>query len=69
MVLLIATIAGYLTWLTLGLSDQESAVRIGSAILVFLATGGALLHYVISCIKRHCQHQQRYARAPSASHD
>lgn len=65
MVALIATIVGLMTWLTLGLSDYEPLVRIGGSVLVFLAVGGTLLHYVVSCIQRHCQHKQRYARTPS----
>ena len=63
--LLIASIAGFLTWLTLGLSTYEPLLRIGGSVAVFLAVGGTLLHYVVSCIKRHCQHRQRFARAPS----
>jgi len=65
LVLLIASIAGFLTWLTLGLSSYEPLLRIGGSVAVFLAVGGTLLHYVLSCIRRHCQHRQRFARAPS----
>lgn len=65
MVALIATIVGFVTWLTLGLSTYEPLIRLAVGIAVFLAVGGTLLHYVSSCIQRHCQHQQRYARAPS----
>lgn len=64
--LIIAIIAGFLTWLTLGLSSYEPLLRIGGSVAVFLAVGGTLLHYVVNCIRRHCQHQQRFARAPSA---
>ena len=64
--LVIAIIAGFLTWLTLGLSSYEPWLRIGGSVAAFLAVGGTLLHYVVSCIRRHCQHQQRYARAPSS---
>jgi len=63
--LLIASIAGFMTWLTLGLSSYEPWLRIGGSVAVFLAVGGTLLHYVLSCIRRHCQHQQRFARTPS----
>lgn len=65
LVLLIASIAGFLTWLTLGLSADEPFVRIGGSAAVFLAVGGTLLHYVLSCIKRHCQHRQRFTRGPT----
>ena len=63
--LLIASIAGFLTWLTLGLSTYEPLWRIGGSVAAFLAVGGTLLHYVMSCIKRHCQHRQRFTRAAS----
>jgi hypothetical protein len=63
MVALIAASIGFLTWLTLGLSETEPMFRIGASAIAALAIGGTLLHYVISCMRRHCEHQQRFSRA------
>lgn len=65
MVVLIASIVGFITWLTLGLSEYQPLVRIGASVVVFLAVGGTLVHYVVSCIKRHCQHRKRFPSEPS----
>lgn len=62
MVLLVAGIVGFLTWLTLGLGDYEPLLRIGSSAAAFLAVGGTMLHYVVSCIRRHCRHQHEHRR-------
>ena len=62
MVALIAGIVSFITWLILGLSYPEPMFRLGGAILVFLAVGGTMLHYVVSCLRRHCRHQARFAR-------
>jgi hypothetical protein len=64
MVALIASIIAFLTWLTLGLSFTDPLIRVGGSVAVFVAVGGTLLHYVVSCLRRHCQHQERFARAP-----
>jgi hypothetical protein len=61
MVALIAGIVGFITWLTLGLSYPEPMFRLGGAIVVFLAVGGTMLHYVLSCLRRHCNHRARFA--------
>jgi len=67
LVAMIAAIIGVMTWLTLGLSTEDPLTRIGGAVAVFLAVGGTLLHYVLSCIQRHCKHQQQYGRTSSAA--
>lgn len=64
MVAVISAVLGFLTWLTLGLSEPSPLVRIGGGVAVFFAVGATLTHYVISCMRRHCRHQQRYARGP-----
>lgn len=64
MVILVAGVAGYLTWLTLVLSDvgiTERAIASGG---VFLAVGGTLVHYVIACMRRHCHHEKELAPRP-----
>jgi hypothetical protein len=42
----------------LGLSQVEPVARMATGAAVFLAVGGTLLHYVVSCLKRHCRHDQ-----------
>lgn len=44
------------TWLVLGLSAMDPLTRALIALGVFVGVGGTLLHYVISCLKRHCRH-------------
>lgn len=56
----IAVVVGFLTWLTMGLSEPEPMFRIGVTAAVFVAVEGTLVHYVISCIQRHCRHQAMY---------
>lgn len=55
-VFLVAGVAGYMTWLTLTLSAIGMAERAIASGGVFLAVGGTLLHYVISCMRKHCHH-------------
>ena len=64
LVLGIASVAGFATWLTLGLSVSEMPIRVAAGALAFLTVGATLLHYVLSCLKRHCHHGegQRPAR-------
>jgi hypothetical protein len=56
MVLLISSVLAFITWLVLGLSQVEHTVRLAAGAAVFLAVGGTLLHYVFSCLRRHCRH-------------
>ncbi|EXJ13725.1 hypothetical protein [Imhoffiella purpurea] len=54
---LITILIGFLTWLMLGLSPLGPLARLGIASAMFLVVGGTLLHYVLSCLRRHCRHQ------------
>jgi hypothetical protein len=56
MILGIASVIAFLTWLISGLSDLGALQRIGIALVAFMAVGGTLLHYVLSCLRRHCRH-------------
>jgi hypothetical protein len=56
MVFFIAGIGAYLTWLTLTYSQAGMTERILGTVIVFAAVGGTVLHYVLSCMKRHCRH-------------
>jgi hypothetical protein len=64
LVFAIASVAGFTTWLTLGLSLPDMPIRVGAGVLAFLTVGATLLHYVLSCLKRHCHHgeEERLAR-------
>ncbi|WP_245538949.1 hypothetical protein [Thioflavicoccus mobilis] len=53
MVAFIATIVTFVTWLTLSLTDVGRNEQIGASALVFFAVGGTLVHYVLSCMRRH----------------
>lgn len=67
MVLLISSVLAFITWLVLGLSQVESVARLAAGAAVFLAVGGTLLHYVLSCLKRHCRHDHDHRRASGHS--
>lgn len=55
MILLIASLASFMTWLSLSLSDVGPLPVAIACTGVFLAVGATLLHYVISCMRRHCR--------------
>lgn len=63
MILLISSVLAFITWLVLGLSQVEPVARMAAGAAVFLAVGGTLLHYVISCLKRHCRHDHEHQHA------
>jgi hypothetical protein len=56
MVALISFMAAFLTWLTVSLSGLGTTGRLLASGAVFIAVGSTLVHYVISCIERHCRH-------------
>ncbi|MFD2111820.1 hypothetical protein [Thiorhodococcus fuscus] len=57
MIFAITSVIGFLTWLVLGLSPLDPLARVAIAVVVFLVVGGTLLHYVVSCLRRHCRHK------------
>lgn len=72
MVLSFASLAAFLTWITLGLSVSELGPRALASGVVFLAVGGTLMHYVLTCLRRHCRHGKEHPleaklRRPAAS--
>lgn len=74
MVLLIASVTSFVTWVTLGLSIDETAPRALASAIVFLAVGGTMLHYVLTCLRRHCRHGKEHPlatrlRRPIPSHN
>jgi len=68
MVFVIASLSAFATWLTLTYSQAELIVRLGGSIIAFIAVGATLLHYVLTCMKRHCRHQKSPAKTHHPSH-
>jgi hypothetical protein len=66
-VFFVAGVSAYLTWLTLAYSELGMMKLIVGSGAVFLAVLGTLLHYVISCMKRHCRHGDETAHQHSAA--
>ncbi|MFW5724095.1 MAG: hypothetical protein ACOC26_01855 [Halochromatium sp.] len=58
----IAIMAGFVTWLTLGLSQPEPQLRLAAGLIAFVAVEVTLIHYVISCMRRHCRHHAHGAQ-------
>jgi hypothetical protein len=54
--LFIAGVTGFLTWLMLLYSQFSTIERIVWSTVVFVGAAATLLHYMISCMKRHCRH-------------
>jgi hypothetical protein len=63
MAFVITSILAFITWLVLGLSQIETLPRVAVAGVIFLAVGGTLVHYVVSCLKRHCRHDHSHGAA------
>jgi len=55
-VLFVASVSAFLTWLTLSYSELGKVQLVAGSSAVFLGVSATLLHYVISCMKRHCRH-------------
>ncbi|NBC48006.1 MAG: hypothetical protein GVY22_08450 [Gammaproteobacteria bacterium] len=58
----IASMTGFITWLTLGLSQPDPQLRIAVAVIAFVAVEATLVHYVICCMRRHCRHHSSPAQ-------
>lgn len=56
MVTAIAIMTGFVTWLTLGLSQPGPQLRLAVGLIAFVAVEATLIHYVVSCMRRHCRH-------------
>jgi len=63
MILVIAAVTGFTTWLVLGISVDDPGPRLVASVVAALAVGGTLLHYVLSCLKRHCRHDHKDPRS------
>jgi len=56
MVLFFSSVVAFLTWLMLGFVGADPIPTIIGTGLAFVAVGGTMLHYVLTCMKRHCRH-------------
>ena len=65
MILTIASVIAFLTWLILGLSAIEPLQRWLMTLGAFILVGATLLHYVLSCLRRHCRHDHSVAQGRS----
>ena len=66
MVFFLASVSGFITWLTLSYSQLGLLERVGGTALIFIAVGATLLHYVLSCMRRHCRHDHpKHAGVPA----
>jgi hypothetical protein len=68
MVLMISSVLAFITWLILGLSQVDPVMRLAAGAAVFLGVGGTLLHYVVSCLKRHCRHDHAQDQSHGRHH-
>lgn len=66
MIVAIAAMTAFLTWLTLSLTPAGPLPRLGATALAFFAAGGTLLGFVLSCLRRHCRHLEPDRQAPEA---
>lgn len=57
----ITCVIAFVTWLMLGLSAIAPWPRAAIAGGAFLAVGATLIHYVISCVRRHCRHDEQHS--------
>jgi hypothetical protein len=58
MALFVAGVSAFLTWLTLTYSQFGTVERIAGTMLVFVAVGTTIVHYMLACMRRHCRHDQ-----------
>lgn len=54
--LFISGFTAFLTWMMLLLSQFGATERVIVTAVVFLAAAATLIHYMLSCMKRHCRH-------------
>jgi hypothetical protein len=54
--LFIAGVAAFLTWLTLLYSQLDTTTRLVFSGAMFVGASVILIHYMLSCMKRHCRH-------------
>ncbi|NEV60459.1 hypothetical protein [Thiorhodococcus minor] len=61
--LAVAAFVAGMTWLMLGLAAMDAWQRALIAVTVFSGVCVTLVHYVLSCLRRHCRHG--HATSPS----
>ena len=68
MVIFVAGVIAFLTWLTLDYSQLGELEVIAGTCVVFLAVATTMLHYVVSCMRRHCNHGDHSEHRQGAAH-
>jgi len=68
MVIFVAGVIAFLTWLTLAYSQLGELEVIAGTCVVFLAVATTMLHYVMSCMRRHCNHGDQNEHRQGAAH-
>jgi len=68
MALFVASVSAFLTWLTLTYSQFSDVERAVGSILVFVAVGATIMHYMLRCMRRHCRHGHHSAHRQSTVH-
>lgn len=68
MVIFVAGVIAFLTWLTLAYSQLSEIQVIAGTGGVFLAVATTMLHYVLSCMRRHCSHGGHNEHRHGAAH-
>ena len=68
MAVFISAVVAFVTWLTLSLSDIGTVERVLASSAVFLAGIGTIVHYVLSCMRRHCPHGKESPHSQQVAH-
>lgn len=69
MVVLLAGIITFLTWLMLSFAQVKPITQLLGSVAVFAGVGVTLTHYVVTCLRRHCpQRHQCQASPPDINH-
>lgn len=68
MVIFVAGVIAFLTWLTLAYSQLGTIKVIAGTGAAFLAVATTMLHYVLSCMRRHCNHVGGTEHQQGAAH-
>jgi hypothetical protein len=68
MAVFISAVVAFVTWLTLSLSGLGATGRLVASGGAFIAVLSTILHYVLSCMKRHCHHGREAVHSHRVAH-
>ncbi|MEE9422918.1 MAG: hypothetical protein V3V50_07145 [Gammaproteobacteria bacterium] len=60
MAVFIAAFTAFLTWLTLSSSGIQPVANSFLSTIAFILVGGALLMYMLNCMRRHCKEDEHH---------